>query len=515
LNFVKKYPEYLLLLLFSIVGVISAPAYGFAWDEYEQRHIGEVCYNYIFSGDLFYFEYNARDHGAIFELFLFIIEKTIGITENRDIYLMRHVISHLFFLIGALYFYKLIFLIYKNKVLSLLGFLLLVVHPTIYGHSFFNSKDIPFLSLFIICFYQFTAAFRDKKLNQILFLGLFTGLLINIRIMGILFAVFVIFFLCFDLFVLKKEKGSVKKHLLLITLFLCSAALSTIATWPLLWQNPLDNFLYAFNNLSRYPWEGTTLFNGESINYQTMGWNYIPTWFVINTPIVYLVLGFSGIILFMIRTFKKLITLNFKAIDKNNLMFLLSFVVPIFTVIILHSVLYDTWRHLFYIYPAFILLAIYLLNELTDTKFKVIIQSIALTSILSVSIFIVSNFPFHHIYFNQFVSLHKGEYIRNNYEMDYWGVSLNKSLEYILANDQSDTIRISADNPTIIPNADMLPEHSKKRILFVDSVYKSNYFVAGYRWHPQDYFTEYPYIKELHSFEVLNSKITTIFKVDR
>lgn len=513
MTFIKKYPEYILLLLFAIIGITSASAYGFAWDEYEQRNIGEICFNYVFNNNSYYLEYGARDHGAIFEFLLLIIEKIINISDNLSIYLMRHIVTHLFFLLSAFYFYKLIFLIYNNKKLAVLGFLLLVIHPTIYGHSFFNSKDIPFLSMFIICFYQFAIAFKNKKYYQFIFLGMFSGFLINIRIMGIMFVVIVIFFLLLDLLIYKKEKALLKKHVLLIPAFIITVLITTIATWPLLWKNPLQNFIWAFNNLSKYPWDGTTLFNGEFINYQTMGWNYIPTWFCINTPIIYLIVGFCGLILFAINTLKKIKNFNLREIDKNNLLYLFSFIAPVFVVIILHSVLYDTWRHLFYIYPAFILLAIYFINFCLNTKYKSVVSIITVISISSASFFIISNFPFHHVYFNQFVSLHKDEYIRKNYEMDYWGVSYNKALEYILEIDKFEEIRISADNPTVIPNAWMLFENQKKRIIFVDSIHKSDYFIATYRWHPQDYDSKN--LEEIKSFIVLKSKINTIFKVKK
>ena len=515
MTFIKKYPEYLLLLLLSLLGIFTYKQYGFAWDEYEQRNIGVVCYNYVFLGDMFYFEYIARDHGAIFELLLLVIEKITGIVEIRDIYQTRHIVTHLFFLISALYFYKLIFFIYKKKWLAIIGLLLLVINPTIYGHSFFNSKDMPFLSMFIICFYQFAITFKSKKKYQFILLGLFTAFLINIRIMGILFIAFVIFFLLLDIIIFKREKGFVKKHIALTLLYISSTTIITIATWPLLWKNPIQNFIYAFNTLSKYPWDGTTLFKGELVVANNLSWDYIPTWFLINTPVIYLILGFSGLMVFVVLTFKSLKKFDLKAIDKNNLLFLFTFIVPVLAIVVLHSVLYDTWRHLFYIYPAFIMLAIYFINFCSNTKFKIAIQSITSLSILSVLFFIILNFPFYHVYFNQFVSWHKGEYIRENYEMDYWGVSYNKALEYVLEIDNSDTIRISADNPTIMPNADMLSNNQKQRILFVDSVYKSDYFVAGYRWHPKDYYDEYKNIKELKSFVVLNSKINTIFKVNR
>ena len=51
------------------------------------------------------------------------------------------------------------------------------------------------------------AAFKEKKYNQFILLALFSGLLINIRIMGILFVAFVIGFILLDLFIYKREKG--------------------------------------------------------------------------------------------------------------------------------------------------------------------------------------------------------------------------------------------------------------------------------------------------------------------
>ena len=508
--YIKKYPEYLLLLLFSVIGILSVNSYGFAWDEFEQRNIGVICYNYIFNNDLYYLQYPARDHGAIFELLLLIIEKITGITSNRYIYMTRHIVSHLFFLLCALYFYKLIFLIYQNKKLAALGFLMLVLHPTIYGHSFFNSKDVPFLAMLIICFYQFVIAFKHKKYMSFIWLALFTSFLINIRIMGILFMSFTLFFLALDLLIYRKEKGIIKKQLLQSLIYLSFTAIFTIATWPLLWYDLIDNFIYTFNNLSQYPWGGSNLFKGEFIDATKVKWDYIPTWFCINTPIVFLIIGFSGIGLFIIHLFKKIKNFDLKGIDKNNLLFLFSFVAPVLSIIVLKSVLYDTWRHLFYIYPSFILLGIYFLNYCLNSKFKKAALTITTLSIISISVFIISNFPFHHVYFNQFIS-HENDYIRKNYEMDYWGVSYNKALEALLEIDSSNVIKISSDNPVIIANADMLTDAQHKRILFVDSIHKSDYLVVTYRWHPRDYDTLG--VKEVKSFSVMNSKIYGIYKV--
>lgn len=329
--------------------------------------------------------------------------------------------------------------------------------------------------------------------------------------MGILFMSFALFFLVLDCFIYRKEKANIKKYLLFTLLYLILTSVFTIATWPLLWYDIIQNFIYTFKNLSQYPWGGTTLFKGEFIDATRLGWDYIPTWFCINTPIIYLIIGFSGIALFIVHLFKKIKAFGLKGIDKNNLLFLFSFVAPILSIIVLKSVLYDTWRHLFYIYPSFILLGIYFLNYCFNTKFKKAVFTITTLSIVSVSIFIISNFPFHHVYFNQFISLRGNDFIRKNYEMDYWGVSYNKALEALLEIDSSEVIKISSDNCVIMSNADMLPEEKRNRILFVDSIHKSDYLIVTYRWHPKDYDTLG--VKEVKSFSVLNSKIYGIYKV--
>lgn len=510
---IDDYLIYCLLFLFTIIGFYTVDYYGIAWDEQAQIEIGEVSYSYVFYNDTYYPHFVNRDYGVIFELPLYLISRMFDLTDSRTIFLTRHIISHLFFLLGAFYFYRLIVVLYGNKLLASIGFLFIVLNPTIYGHSFFNTKDVPFLVMFIFCFYHFSISFRDKKYIQFLVLGLYAGMLINFRIMGILFFALVLFFLIVDIFINIRNSGILKKHLYLFILFLITSVFSTICFWPLLWHKPIDNFILAFQNMSKFRWDGEVLFKGKTINTQNLSWDYIITWFSINNPIVYLVFGIIGIVLFILNSIKKTTVKNYNLFIRNNLLFLFTFCLPILAVIILHSVVYDSWRQMFFVYPAFILFAIYLLNYLWQTKLKKISIGVTLSAFIFISAFTIANFPFHHVYFNQFVSLHKGEYIRKNYEMDYWSVSYNKALEYVLEIDHSAKIRISADNPTIIPNADMLFENQKKRIIFVDSIHKSDYFISTYRWHPQDYDSKN--LEELKSFMVLNSKINTIFKVKK
>lgn len=180
----KKYSGALLFLTFCLIGLFTLDVYGISWDEDYQRNIGQVSWNYVFLKDLTLLSDPMRDYGVGFELPLIAFEKLFDFKDEREIYLMRHALTHLFFLIAAYYCHKLILLLYNNQVLALIGFLMFVIFPPIYGHSFFNTKDLPFLSLLTISFYFTAKALTKPSYLNFISLGMTLGLLINIRMMG-------------------------------------------------------------------------------------------------------------------------------------------------------------------------------------------------------------------------------------------------------------------------------------------------------------------------------------------
>src|SRR5690606_2262608 len=114
--------------------------FGISWDESFQRKTGAINYQFVFEGDSALLTYHDRDYGAAFELPLILIEESLGLTDSREIYLMRHLVSHLFFIFCLWCCYWLIYLFFNNKWLAATGVLLFVLHPLIYAHSFFNTK---------------------------------------------------------------------------------------------------------------------------------------------------------------------------------------------------------------------------------------------------------------------------------------------------------------------------------------------------------------------------------------
>ena len=470
------------------------------------------AYGYMFEGDKSYETSFYKEYGVAVEVPLIMIEKCFSLKDPADIFRMRHLVSHLFFLSAAFVFYLLIWVLYKNRLLAVTGYLMLLLSPRIFAHSFFNTKDIPFMSMFIICFFFNVIAFSRKKSGYFLLAGLFTGLLVNIRVMGILIAFITILFLLIDL-VKEKDKKQILFSLFVYILF---AAGILFISWPYLWEDPLGNFAAAFISLSKYRWDNYVLMFGEFVRSTKVGWSYFPSWFMITTPVVYIFLGITGIIVLcyhFIRNPQKFLTRN---PERNQLLFLLCFVAPVMAVIVLHSVLYDSWRQLFFVYPSFLLMAIYGLSSILNRKpgngsvTRLIMLVIIGFSFINSAWFMIKNHPFQDVYFNKLVPQNE-QYLRKNFEMNFWGTGYKQALEYILKNDKSAKIRIMAANMPGEHNLMLMDGQDRKRVSYVYSLAQANYFITNYRWHPDDY--RYLPPRQFFTVKVLNSDIISVWKL--
>src|ERR1039457_634862 len=175
-----------IFLVSLMTGMFIFEDFGISWDEPAQHMTGQVTYNYVFEGDSTYKTSVNSDYGVAFQLPLILLEKVLGLKDPRDIYNMRKLVTHCFFLFSAFVFYLLIYFLYKKRTLAIAGYLILLITPRIYAQSFFNSKDIPFMSMFILCFFLCAIAFRREKIRHFLYFGTGTGLLMSIRLMGVL-----------------------------------------------------------------------------------------------------------------------------------------------------------------------------------------------------------------------------------------------------------------------------------------------------------------------------------------
>ena len=146
-----------------------------------------------------------------------------------------------------------------------------------------------------------------------------------------------------------------------------------------------------------------------------------------------------------------------------------GFIVPILAVIFLGSTLYGGWRHMFFIYPFlvyFMIIGFIFASDWITSHSKLKKNHIVL--ILSVFAFstpitsIIKTHPNQPTYFNIFA----GKDPMLSYEGDAWGISYRQGLEWIINNDDRDSIMVSIHNSPGSKNRHMIPIKDRKRIHF-------------------------------------------------
>ncbi len=509
----KQYisPYFLGLLLFILslaVAIFTFRDYGMSWDEYIQRGLGNISYDYVTKGDTLLKHYEDRAYGSAFEMLLIKAEQQFHLTDTRQVFFMRHFITHLLFLLSAFCGFVLIQRLFKNGALSCLGFILLVYHPRLYAQSFFNTKDIPFLSFVLISMLLAHIAFAKNKAGWFALLGIACGCATGTRIMGILPAAIFSVFLVADIIGAAIARKSLPVSILNFLVFTVFAWGTTYAIWPILWEAPLQNFVSSFNYLSHFPWTGELLFNGHVYQSKALPWFYLPGWFSVTTPVLWLFCGFAGIVMVLVSFIRKPLTYLANTPERNYLLYGLFIFTPVLSVIILHSVVYDDWRHIYFTYPSFVILALYCINKLISSRARIATYFFCTAQLLVTGIFIVESHPFQQVYFNELVS-HKDQYLRKHYDLDYWGCAYRQGLEYILAHDTASSIKVLCSLLPVENNLKMLLPEQRKRIELVGKAGNPQYFITNFRTHPQDY--DYPVI--FYEIKVENSTIMRVYKL--
>ena len=171
-------------------------------------------------------------YGVIFDVPAAYLEIIFNLNDPKKYYQMRHFLVFFIFFICSIFFYKILFNRYKNYLVSSFGLILFILTPRIFGDSFWNNKDIVFLSLYAISIFYFFKVIDRQSLLNIFLLSLFAALSTSIRFAGIFLPLSLIFLFFID-------KISKRSDVQYKTLFfhLIFYFLILFFTWPALWNN--------------------------------------------------------------------------------------------------------------------------------------------------------------------------------------------------------------------------------------------------------------------------------------
>jgi len=500
----KMKPIYIVCFFMLLLGGLIVADYGLPMDEGADIRNGVVTLNYLL--DTFHIKAFAAqreaieplldgwgdgDHGVVFDAPSVALAVAFGFRDFPSIVTFRHSLVFLIFLLGGYSVYQLAFLRFQRQWIALLGVAFYFISPRQFAEGFYNNKDIVFMSAFVAATLVHIHFIRSPSALLVLAASLSAALVIDIRITGVLLPAG---FLCVLLLKAIYEK-KLTEVLKLTGIYLIALSVFVILFWPYLWSNPVLRFIESFQSLSKYQWGGTVFFNGQSLSAAGLPWYYVPVWIVNTVPIYYLLLCILGAAIVFWRT----ALLNHRLFQKQNEMLdfvFLSFAVgPVLVVILMRSVLYDGWRHLYFVYPFMLLLCLVgvdaidrLIVDLIQNRWPLkriklpllnyALQLMFFLPLISLIITMVQMHPYQNVYFN--VLAGKDRY--KQFDIDYWGLTVKGGLYQILTNDERELISIAANSWVALRlNLWNLKNEDKVRFQVVDQIEDADYVFNNFR----------------------------------
>ena len=454
MTYFKKIYFYLFLSIFILAGIHFSINTGITHDELHDYKVWIANKNSILNFflnknlDTSYLTGANKFYGSGFHYISIFLEffsvKLPQLNEYTDygkIILSKHISVFLLFVASGLIFKKIIKLITKNNHHANLSTIFYLLYPYLLGHSFFNIKDIPFLTFWLICTYFFIRIIKNllaKKIiykKDIILLSFFTAYLLSIRISGILiFVQYIIFIL-----VLSSEKDYglfyfIKKNFREILFSFFTILSFYIILQPSYWSDPLL-IVEAIKYMSQHIQTVCTITLGECMKAQNLPASYLPIWFFFKLPIIILV----GLVLFF--KIEEKINLNpFILIVLKSLAF--SILAIIFLLIIFNVNLYDEIRQVMFLIPLILIVSLSFIYFFSKKFFNFSI-------IFFIIFFIIQNiniYPYNYIWINNFSHLTK---VQNVFELDYWGASTKRISNFLMNNNDKEACLITNRNQAI------------------------------------------------------------------
>ena len=519
--------------LFLIAGLAIVDDYGVSWDAGAQRLITLSTLNYVLQGDLGRLRVVLdRFYGTAFEAPLFLLtERILGLEDPRHVHLARHVLTHLLFLIGGFCCYLLARRLSGDRLIALLVMALFLLSPRLYAHSFFNSKDPVFASAFVMALLFASRAFDKDSVGAYRWGGAAAGLLVNLRIMGVVLFAAVLVFRAWAWF--RAEGGAARRRVVATTsAFALWGGLVLFISLPYLWGDPagrLSEYWVAMDNHPNY--HGHLLFWGQAFSGGALPWDYVLRWFAISQPPVTLLLGLLGLGALGLAT-QGVVKRGAGAGPgaawgggggelRFGVLLATCFALPLLTFVLLRpTTLVDSWRHFYFLHGPFCLLATFALMGLRQLPVWGLRRGLlggaacALTAAgLGVTAFEMAQIhPNQHLYFNFLADRKTPERLRARYTMDYH-LAMRQGYEYLLRQTPAAAINLEKKQflTRLVGHIFILPAADHRRFTYDRSRDPDFYFSGSgntsikLSFLPKDTFPPV-----LHRFKVYNNTVLIV-----
>ncbi len=532
-DFGKELYINIFFLIFLFIGILIYADYGISIDEDNTRIIGFLSLKNIFNflpqdftykiDELIKSQRDAHEgfetSGVWFDLSMAFLELLFGIEESKNYYLLRHFSTFLVFFISVYIFYLILFKKYKSYFLAILGSLFLILSPRIFANSFFNNKDIVFMSFVIFTIYSGILLLERKNIKYSIFFSIISALMINLRILGIFIPI--VFFLIYFINIFY-EKNTTKKNIKPLLLSIFIIPIFIIFTNPNIWSDPINLLVINIKNLLEHNLGIYTFYLGQFISTSNPPWHYSIVWIFITTPLMYIFFFIVGVFTIFKDLFRRWLEpqnnyffriFNSSA-QQQDFIFLIIFLVPLFIAAYFGSISYDGWRHLYFIYPCFLLISISGIDFLRNIFNKNIKYLYILIFLLLIptSLWMYKNHPHQYVYFN----ILAGKNFNKNFEMDYFGISNKSILEYVAASEKENVKLFNLSTTDLNLSKQILNEEDKQKIQIVGNLDDADYITNNFRdWNgktkPYKFKIPKNFLK-IHEIVVDNVPINIVYK---
>ncbi len=478
----------LFFLLLALVGFLTCGDYGLPCDQLSEQVIlreNMLEYAYQLGGGqstaVGYYEGQGvqrisqsieKDHGQS-AYYLFAPLLPLAETVPHTLSLGWQMYTWMWFMAGCWAIYGFCREMGQTQLVSCLCVLLLYLSPRFFAEGHYNNKDVVLLSLVLLTLWLGLRLLRQPGFLRGLLFSLAGALAANTKIVGALgwglasLAALVLL--------------TARKEWTLRTLgvALCTAA-SFLAFYalltPALWSDPIAYLQYLLQNAAGFTrWPGVVVFRGTVVDQAVIPLPriYLPYMMLTTLPLYTLPLAAVGQLSALVALMKAKASALKEARSLMLWVITLAWAVPLLYALLARPLVYNGWRHFYFVYAGVVLLAGQGLSALQRFLGRKPLLACVGTGLLCLCFALTAlgmalNHPFQYGYYN----LLARQNAEADMELDYWDVSTVNAMNRLCEMDRDSSLPLvlGAQEPMslfgIVHGAKVLP-HAHRAALTV------------------------------------------------
>ena len=381
------------------------------------------------------------DHGQS-AYYLLAPALTLCETNSALLHWLWHAYSWGLFTLGLLGLYLLLREMGLGVGPAMAGAAMMLLSPRFFAEGHYNNKDMALLVLVIWCFYLALRLWKKPTPLRALLFSLAGALAANTKIVGLL--VWGMLSVAALVSVTARKQWSLRTGMAAATALL-SFVLFYVLLTPAMWKDPAAYLLYLLNNASSFSrWTGVVLFRGERYDQMVapLTRRYLPLMIFYTLPLYFFPLCAVG----QLAAAWDWIRQPGKCLREPEKLLLLCatllWTLLMGYVILRQPLIYNGWRHFYFLYAGFAVLAAWglewLLRRLKGLNSAAIAGILALCMAAD-GVGILQNHPYQYTYYNFLAPAGAEETM----ELDYWDVSTVNALRLLMEAERNEKLPLN------------------------------------------------------------------------